>query len=292
VPIRKIVVLVSLPIFLSFLLASPLFALQKNKTPVAIGPLLTRKSTRHEVRRFGYGGSLTIVGAPKGSITVEGWQRNEVDLTADIELNAETDADLDRLAAVNGFAFDEDPIHLSLLTTGTHDRAYMKKIAKDFPKKLLNLPWKIDYRLRVPTSTDIEINGGHGPLGLSGVEGAIRINATEGDAILSFTGGSVSVTVAAGNVRLLIPVRSWRGPGAEVRIAAGVLNVEVPAGFNGDIDADILRTGKIENTLEGLASRETPGITERVLRARAGAGGATFRFTVGDGAINLKKSAE
>jgi hypothetical protein len=65
----------------------------------------------------------------------------------------------------------------------------------------------------------------------------------------------------------------------------------MPPGFNGDIDADILRTGKIENTLE-LASREKPGITERVVRARAGAGGATFRFTVGDGLISLKKSGE
>jgi len=292
VPIRKIVVFVTLPIFFSFLIASPLLALQKNKTPpVVLGPLLTRKSTRHEVRRFGYGGTLTIVGAPKGSITVEGWQRNEVDLTADIELQAETEADLDRLAAVNGFAFDEDPIHLNVLTTGTHDRAYMKKVAKNFPKNLLNLPWKIDYKLRVPASTDIEINGGHGPLNVSGVEGAISINATEGDALLSVTGGSVSVTVAAGNVKLLIPVRSWRGSGAEVRIAAGVLNVEMPPGFNGDIDADILRTGKIENTLE-LESREKPGITERVVRARSGAGGATFRFTVGDGLISLKKSGE
>ncbi len=290
-PTRKILFFITLSTILGFLIASPLLALQKNKNQVVLGPLLTRKATRHEVRRFGYGGTITIVGAPRGSITVEGWQRNEVDLTADIELQAETEADLDRLATVNGFAFDEDPIHLSLLTTGTHDRAYMKKVAKNFPKNLLNLPWKIDYKLRVPSSTDIEINGGHGPLNVSGVEGSIRVNATEGDAVLSLTGGSVSVTVAAGNVKLLIPVHSWRGSGAEVRLAAGIISVEMPAGFNGDIDADILRTGKIESTLE-LASREKPGITDKIVRARAGAGGATFRFTVGDGVISLKKSGE
>ncbi len=34
-----------------------------------------------------------------------------------------------------------------------------------------------------------------------------------------------------------------------------------------------LRTGKIVNTYEGLDSREKPGITERTVRARAGAGG-------------------
>jgi hypothetical protein len=106
------------------------------------------------------------------------------------------------------------------------------------------------------------------------------------------TGGVVSATIAAGNVRLLIPVRSWRGAGADIRIAAGVLNVELPPGFNGDIDADILRAGKIVNTYDGLQSRERPGITETVIRARAGAGGASFKFTLGDGIIYIKKNGQ
>jgi len=105
---------------------------------------------------------------------------------------------------------------------------------------------------------------------------------------LTLTGGSVAVTIAAGNVNLSIPVRSWRGGGAEIRIAAGVLNVDLPPGFSGDIDSDILRTGKIVNSYEGLGTREKPGITERTIRGRAGAGGAYFHFTVGDGVINIR----
>ncbi|HEV2834111.1 MAG TPA: hypothetical protein VGW58_02280, partial [Pyrinomonadaceae bacterium] len=111
--------------------------------------LLTRSTRRRENCRFSYGGTVTLVGAPRGAVTVEGWNRNEVELTADIELKAETEADLDQLAKVNGFVFDEDINHVSILTVGTHDRTFMKKSAKNFPKKLLNLPWKIDYRLRV-----------------------------------------------------------------------------------------------------------------------------------------------
>src|SRR3982751_2346951 len=48
--------------------------------------LLTRTTTRHETRKLGYGGTLTILGAPSGSITIEAWQRSEVEITADIEL--------------------------------------------------------------------------------------------------------------------------------------------------------------------------------------------------------------
>jgi hypothetical protein len=181
--------------------------------------------------------------------------------------------------------------HLSILTTGTHDRTYMKRSAKNFPKKLLNMPWKIDYRLRVPVNTDLEINAGHGTVKLSGVEGALRVSATESETALTLTGGVVSTTVTAGSINLTIPARSWRGSGADIRLASGTINVDLPAGFSGDIDADVLRTGKIVNTYDALQSREKPGITEHTVRARAGAGGPFFKFTVGDGVVNIRQSA-
>lgn len=267
-------------------------AQQTNKSAVAPpAQLLTRTTRRHESGRLNYGGTVTLVGAPRGAVTVEGWQRNEVEVTADIELQAETEADLDQLTKVNSFVFDEDLNHISILTTGMHDREFMKKAFKNFPKKLLNLPWKIDFRVHVPANTDLEISAGHGPVTLSGVEGALRISATESETALTLSGGTVSATITAGNVNFAIPVRSWRGGGADIRIAAGVLNVELPPGFSGDIDADVLRGGKIVNTYDGLEAREKPGITERTVRARAGAGGAFFKFTVGDGMVNIKRSA-
>jgi hypothetical protein len=254
--------------------------------------LLTRSTRRRESSRFSHGGTVTLVGAPRGAVTVEGWNRNEVEVTAEIELKAETEAELDRLAKVNNFVFDVDLNHISILTVGTHDRAYMKKSAKDFPKKLLNLPWRIDYRLRVPANTDLEISAGYGPLKVSAVEGAMRLSATESETSLTLTGGTVSTTITAGHVTLAIPSRSWRGAGADIRVATGVLNIELPPGFSGDIDADVLRNGKIVNTYEELAAREKLGITERTVRARAGAGGAYFKFTVGDGTVNIKRSGE
>jgi len=275
-------------VLLTAVLFAPATAVFSQSVPEL--KLLTRTSTRRETRRFSYGGTVTLIAAPRGSITIEGWSRNEVELRADIELKGPTEADLDQLAAVNNFVFDEDLNHLSVLTTGTHDRTFMKRLAKNFPKKLLNLPWKIDYRLRVPVTTDLEINAGHGPVKLSGVEGALRISATESETALTLTGGTVSTTVAAGVITFTVLSRSWRGNGADIRIAAGTINVELPPGFSGDIDAEVLRTGKIVNLYEGLEPREKPGITERTVRARAGSGGAYFKFTVGDGTVNIRRA--
>ena len=275
--------------FVILLLVSPVYSQQKAATDIQ---LLTRTSTRRETARFSYGGTVTLIAAPRGSVTVEGWSRNEVEVTANIELQAPTEADLDQLAKVNTFVFDEDLNHISVLTTGTHDRAFMKRSAKNFPKKLLNLPWKIDYRVRVPINTDLEVNAGHGEVKLSGVEGALRITATESDTALTLTGGTISTTVTAGSISFAIPARSWRGSGADISIASGTINVDLQPGFSGDIDADVLRSGKIINTYEGLVSREKPGLTERTVRARAGSGGPYFKFTVGDGTVNIRRAAQ
>ena len=267
-------------------------AVRAQKKPSAPTPstLLTQTITRNESQRLGFGGTVTITGAPEGSITVEGWQRNEVAVTGEIELKAPSEEDLKLLSTVNGFVFDEDLNHIRVLSVGTHDKEYMKRAGKNFPKRLLSMPWKINYRVRVPLSTDLEIDAGRGPIKISGVEGAIRITAPETEAQLEMTGGTLLVTIAAGKLDLKIPVRSWRGAGADVRVAVGTLNVELAPGFNGDINAEILRAGMIESSFETLASREKPGITPRLVKARAGAGGAFFQFTMGDGTISFRKA--
>lgn len=222
-----------------------------------------------------------------GSITIEGWPRNEVDVTAEIELNAPTTQDLDRLAALNNVAIDEDANHIRIITTGTHDRKFLKRVAKDFPKALIGLPWKIDYHLKVPAMTDLAIDAGSGPIRLSGVEGSLRLNALQSVADLSLTGSDAAVIIQAGVVNFTIPARSWHGLRAEIKLASGNLNVELMPGFSGDIDATVLRTGEVKNTFPDLAPRERNSIESRSVRARAGSGGAMLTFTVGDGTIQI-----
>lgn len=273
-------------------LFSPVTAQKDKQTKQASAPSLTRTIARHETQRLAYGGTVTIVGAPSGSITVEGWQRNEVDISAEITLSGPTERDLDLLAAVNNFAVDVDANHVRLLTTGAHDKKFLKSVARNFPKYLIGLPWKIDYQIKVPASTDLEINAGNGPVKLGGVEGAIRMNALESNTELSLTGGNVFALIQSGTVNVSIATLSWRGLGAEVKVASGSLTVEIPGGFNGDINADVLRLGEVKNAYPNLEPRERNSISARSMRARAGSGGGTLSFTVGDGVILIRQAKE
>lgn len=273
-----------------FLAASPdVKPQQKQKTAPKPQPQIVRTTVKHELRRFAYGGTVTIIGAPDGSISIEGWPRNEVSVSADIQLRGNTEQDLAQLAAVNSFMLDDEPNHIRILTTGTHDKAFMKAVAKKFPKALLGLPWKVDYKIRVPISTDLDISAGRGPITVSGVEGDIRLSATESETKLNLSGGMVAATVAKGSVNLNIAEKSWRRGGADLRVAFGEINVELPVGFNADIDAEVLRSGQIIDGYGALESREKPGITAQKMKARTGSGGAFFQFTVGDGTVNIRK---
>jgi hypothetical protein len=254
-------------------------------------PTLKRTTTRRESRRLGYGGSVTLYGAPEGSVTVEGWSRDEVEITAEVEQSADTEENLTRLAALNTFEVDEDLNHVRVLTVGLHDRKYAKRAARGLPKNLAAMPWKIDYKLKVPAAVDLEINAGRGALVVSGVEGGLRINAGGGgDSLFALAGGDVEATVASGPFTVRVPARSWRGQGLRLRLASGDLTVELPAGFSGDVDAEVLRSGRIENDFAGLAPRERTKPNERSLQARAGNGGATLSFTVGDGTLRLTQA--
>lgn len=288
---------------LSFFMLAAIFARapqssaqQKDKRSAAQAGspalLLTRTTSRHEKRRFGYGGSVTLIGAPNGSITIEAWPRSEVDITADIELRAGTEEELTQLAAVNSFVIEEDVNHLRILTTGTHDKQFMKRVAKNFPKKLIGLPWKIDYRIRVPAYTDLEVNAGSGPFKLAGVEGTIRIMAVDANADLTLVGGYLMATIERGSVNVRMTTRNWRGAGVDIRLASGELNLELPLAASLDINGDVLRSGQIERSYNGLEPRDRTTFTPRSIRARAGAGGPTLSFTVADGTLRIKQRTE
>jgi hypothetical protein len=266
-------------------------AKQQKKIVEANKPAqLVRTTIRHERRRLPYGGTVTLIGAPAGSITIEAWSNSEVDVTAEVQLRADTEQDLDRLAIVNNVVVDDEPNHIRVFTTGTHDKTFMKQVKK-FPKTLMGLPWKVDYRIRVPVLTDLDINAGRGPITINGIEGNIQLSAAEAETNLKLSGGTVNATIAVGKVNLIVPVKSWRRGGVNIRVAAGEVTVELPPGFAADLDAEILRSGQIVNSYDGLEVREKPGITARIVKARAGAGGTVFRFTVGDGTINIKKGS-
>jgi len=268
-----------------FLAAAVLFAAASALQTFAQTNLLKRTTYKTQTVEAGPAMTLSLIGAPDGSIRIEGWKEREIEVSAEIEVRAGNSADLDELAKVTGFAIDEGPTKISVVTVGPHDKKYLKKVAKHFPKRLRNSPFKVNYTVKVPFYTDLDIDGGKGALAIAGVEGAMRVNFLESDADLLFTGGSVQVTIGAGDVTVTLAKPSWRGRFAEVQVSSGKLNVRMPKDMNANIKAQILRTGEIENKVGKMKPERWTKFTETNMEAIAGHGGASMHFTVGDGTL-------
>lgn len=248
---------------------------------------IVRTKTMSKTAKFGPGGTISLVGPPVGGISVEGWKKNEVAVEAEIVIHAENEEDAARIAAVTGFVLDEDVVTLKITSVGPHDKKYLKKADKKFPKRLRSNLFEINYKLYVPHYSDLIIDGGKGRLELKEVEGTFRVNYLESDAVLSLVGGNVSVIIGKGSVDVTIAARSWRGRNADVQLSAGEINLRLPKNLNADLVAKVLRTGTINNGYPNLEPKPRTEFSESFMSATAGSGGANLAFTVGDGNLNI-----
>ena len=271
-------------LFLSFLVVFLFVADASAQTP----KMLKRTTTKTDRLSFGAGGTIAIVGAPKGSITVEGWSNREVEITAEIVVEGATEADLDRLSKVVGFSLEESTGRVAIVSAGTNDKKYIKQIDKNFPKALMGNPYRIDFVIKVPRYSDLQIDGGSGDLAVSGVDGAMKVNYLETKAKLDLIGGGLMAVFGKGDVEISVPTRSWRGRFADVQLASGNLVLSLPTGLNADFDASILRTGRIDNGFTEFVPRvRKQEFTETSIVAKSGTGGVPLKFSVGDGTMKI-----
>jgi len=272
------------------ILTSIVFVFLVSASAFAQQSTIKRTTYKSDRLDFGVGGTLSVIGAPNGSIRVEGWSNREIEIKAEITVEAQTEADLERISKVTGFVLDESAGRVGIVSVGSHDKKYLKTVDKKFPKSLLGLPFSVDYVIKVPRYCDLEIDGGTGSLHIAGVEGTMKVNFLESAAKIDLVGGGVLATIGVGTLDLTIPTRSWRGQYADVQVAKGDLNLNLPTGLNADFDAVILRTGKIQNGFNGFVPRtRKTEFTDKSIAGKSGSGTIPLKFTVGDGTMTIKE---
>jgi len=264
-------------------------------TFVVLGQQQLLKRTTYKTDKFDFsaGGTIEIKGAPLGSIRVEARSKNEIEISAEVEVQAVTESDLAKLADVTGYVLDESASRASITSIGLNDKKTLPKALKKLPKNLIGLPYKIDYVIKVPRYCDLQIDGGRGDLSVMGVEGAIHINYLSTEAKILLIGGGLNGTFGTGTVDIKMPNRSWRGNAIDVALSSGTMSVHLPVNLSAELDATIVKTGSIENGLDGLKPRahKVP-FTDKLISANAGSGGVSMKFTVGSGTLKLIKLAK
>ena len=255
--------------------------------------VLKRTTTKTDVIPLGAGSTVSVIGAPMGSIKVTVIPGNSVQISADIEVQAANEADLAGAGALTTYVTQESLGKLSVVSIGRDSRRKFTDVEKKLIKRLAGMPYRIDYTIGVPRYTNVEISAGQGDVDLEGGEGDHRINALDSKVKVGIQGGSLVATVAKGEMHIQVPPSGRRGLNIDASVVSGNLSMIVPDNLSADIDAIVLRTGKVFQQIPSLKPRDRKvPFTEKLVQARAGVGGPAIKLTVGDGGLWLDRWVE
>jgi DUF4097 and DUF4098 domain-containing protein YvlB len=136
---------------------------------------------------------------------------------------------------------------------------------------------------------DVKAHTGDGSIRLEGVTGTLDVDTGDGSVMAS--GRLSSVHARSGDGSLTIHAETGSSPAADwdLRTGDGSVTLELPDGFNGELDAHTGDGGIRMNDI--TLSNVTGTIGKSTVRGRLGSGGRAIRVRTGDGSITLKQSS-
>lgn len=249
---------------------------------------LKRTTVKTDSIPFGAGSTLAIAGAPVGNIKLWNSTADKVTIEATIEVQASSENDLAGAAALTGFVVQETLGRVAIVSVGADSRRKFTNEEKKLIKRLKGLPYRIDYQIGIPKYCNVEIDGGRGEIELVGAEGRHRITGVDAD-VRAHISGFLSIALQKGRADIQV-VPTWRMDGIEASVVSGDISLRVARGVSGNVDASVLRVGKIFNKngpeFVPRDERKLP-FTEKLVSGKLGSGGSGIKLTVGDGSIWL-----
>ena len=211
-------------------------------------------------------GDLTVNAKPNGGISVEAWDRNEMQVRAKVQAWAESDASAREIL---------DSVDL---TVG-------RKISAEGPKSKNKEGWSVSYRIMVPRNTDLELASTNGGITIDGIHGELRFQTTNGGIHLENVGGDVEGQTTNGGVHVALTGDTWAGKGMVVKTTNGGVKLSVPSGYSAHLETATTNGGMnvgFPVTVQGKIDRK--------LSVDLGDGGPTLKITTTNGGVSIIES--
>lgn len=213
-------------------------------------------------------GMLTIDGGQNGGVTVEGWERDVVEVRAKVWANAR---DAERAEAMI------DEVRLAMRGG---------ELYADGPETGRRESWGVSWEVMVPRSTDLEIETMNGGIDLRDVTGEIGVRALNGGVHLTDVGGDVRARTTNGGLNVELDGRSWDGEGLDAQTTNGGVTLVVPEGYSARLEAGTVNGGfelDFPITIQGRIGRR--------LSTTLGEGGPMVRATTTNGGVHILRGA-
>jgi hypothetical protein len=214
------------------------------------------------------GRAIEIDGRQNGSIRVQGWDGNDVKVTARLQANAESDADAQAL--LKDIRITSDGRRVSA-EGPNNDRGYRSG-------------WSASYVVMVPRRFDLSLDAYNGSLGVDGVTGKLDLSTHNGSVTLTDVGGDVHARTQNGSLNVQLAGTSWSGDGLDAVTQNGSVRLAVPASY-----AATLETGTVNGRINTDIPITVQGRISRQLSVPLNGGGKTIRAMTTNGSVNISR---
>lgn len=217
-------------------------------------------------RSFDAVDELGVDGGMNGGITVEGWERDEVEVRAKVWANAGDEARAQELA---------DEVRIDM-------RRGM--LSADGPRTGRRESWGVTWEIRVPTGTDLDLETHNGGIGVSDVFGRVRFEALNGGVRLTEVAGDVQGRTTNGGLHIELAGDRWNGEGLDVQTVNGGVTLVVPEDFSARLE-----TGTVNGGIDIDFPITVQGKLGRRLTTTLGEGGPLVRAVTTNGGVRIRR---
>jgi DUF4097 and DUF4098 domain-containing protein YvlB len=164
-----------------------------------------------------------------GAIEVIGWDRDEIEITATVRIRAASKDKAQKIYGKIEFEFGQEPGNISI-------RALVPGYRKDSMSGEGNTAVWVDYSVRVPYTTDLDIRSVTGDVAVVQVGGSFRVESGQGAIDMLSRGGEGLLKTGNGDIGCEL---AFLPPGGKLRIRTGNgdLSLGIPAGTSAKLRA-------------------------------------------------------
>jgi len=208
--------------------------------------------------RAGSGQTLSVDASPNGGVSVSGWDRDSVQVIVRVQAQAGSDEEARALAGQVTVARDGGTLRASGPASGRHSS------------------WSVSYEIYAPARSDLQLETVNGPITVEDVTGRMQLSATNGPVSLEHLAGDVRARTENGPMHVELVGTTWDGAGLDAETVNGPVIVEVPEGYNAELE-----TGTVNGPMD-------VGFPVTVEGRLGGSGGKRLHTTLGRGGPSVR----
>ena len=211
--------------------------------------------------------SLLLDGRDNGSVTIYGWDRNDVLVRALISASSDSRSEAQAMAK-----------EIKIDTEGGRVRA-------DGPRSSRYEYWTVSYEVWVPRKTNLDAEAHNGGVSVEGVEGRMNLHTVNGGVHVRDVAGDVRAETTNGGATAYLTGNSWRGVGLDLQTTNGGVTLDIPRNYNADLE-----TGTVNGGMNIDFPVTVQGFIGRRITSKLGNGGPRVRAYTTNGGVRIRST--